>query len=300
MGFFLTLIAADASLTPGHLARVQKYLEGQGIAPAGAPVWLASHRAADMPIATRPHYEQMQTLRRGLDDDKIDILVSAAKSRRKTLFFADMDSTIVTTETLDELAVFAGVGKDVAAITKAAMNNSIDYCESLRQRVGLLKGLPESALKSVWEQTQPSPGVEITLKVMSRNSVHSSIVSSGFTHYTAAAAALYGFDDHFGNVLEIENGTLTGRVIEPILDKHAKLEAVKAKTAEFGCDLSQTLTIGDGANDIPMLQAAGLGIAYHPRPVVAQTIDNQIIHTDFTSVLFAQGYTDADIRAVMN
>ena len=300
MSFFLTLIATDHSLTPGHLARVQKYLDGQGIAPAGAPVWLASHRAADMPIAARPHYEQMRTLRRGLDDDGIDILASAGKGRRKTLFFADMDSTIVTTETLDELAVFAGVGEQVAAITKAAMNNSIDYFESLRQRVEMLKGLPESVLKSVWEKTQPSPGVEIALKVMNRHGVHSSIVSSGFTYYTSAAAALYGFDDHFGNVLEIENGNLTGKVIEPILDKQAKLETLMAKTAEFGCDLSQTLAIGDGSNDIPMLQTAGLGIAYHPRPVVADTIDNQIIHTDFISVLFAQGYTEADIRAVMN
>lgn len=300
MSFFLTLIATDRSLTPGHLARVQKYLDGQGIAPAGAPVWLASHRAADMPIAARPHYEQMRTLRRGLDDDGIDILVSAGKSRRKTLFFADMDSTIVTTETLDELAVFAGVGEQVAAITKAAMNNSIDYFESLRQRVEMLKGLPESVLKSVWEKTQPSPGVEIALKVMNRHGVHSSIISSGFTYYTSAAAALYGFDDHFGNVLEIENGNLTGKVIEPILDKQAKLETLMAKTAEFGCDLSQTLAIGDGSNDIPMLQTAGLGIAYRPRPVVADTIDNQIIHTDFISVLFAQGYTEADIRAVMN
>lgn len=300
MSFFLTLIAAREPLTAGHLARVQKYLNSQGIAPAGNAQWLAPHRAADLPIATRPHFEQMQALRRGLDEDRVDILVSAAESRRKTLFFADMDSTVVTTETLDELAVFAGVGEKVADITRRTMNGDVDFYEAIRLRVGMLKDLPESALKTVLEHTEASPGVEIALNVMSHHGVHSSIVSSGFTYFTAAIAARYGFDDHFGNVMEIENSILTGKVIEPILDKEAKLATVKAKAAEFGCELSQTLAIGDGSNDIPMLQTAGLGIAYHPRPVVAETIDNQIIHTNFTSVLFAQGYTETDIRAVMN
>lgn len=300
MSFFLTLIAADPTLTPGHLARVQKYLDAQGIAPAGAPVWLAPHSAADMPVATRPHFEQMQTLRRGLDGDKIDILVSAAESRRKALFFADMDSTIVTTETLDELAIFAGVGEQVADITRKTMNGTIDFFEAIRLRVAMLKGLPETTLKTVLDYTQASPGMEITLKVLGKHGVHSSIVSSGFTYFTGAMAAQYGFDDHFGNVLEIENGSLSGTVAEPILDKNAKLKTLHAKAAEFGCDLIQTLAIGDGSNDIPMLQAAGLGIAWRPRPVVAETIDNQIIHSDFTAVLYAQGYKDSDIRAVMN
>lgn len=300
MSFFLTLIAADTNLSPGHLARVQQYLDTQGIAPAGAPVWLAPHRAADLPIATRPHFGQMQSLRRGLDEDRVDILVSPAESRRKALFFADMDSTVVTTETLDELAVFAGVGEQVAEITRGTMNGTIDFYEAIRLRVGMLKGLPEATLKKVLEHTEASPGVEITLKVLRKYGVHSSIVSSGFTYFTGAVAAQYGFDDHFGNVMEIENGALTGIVTEPILDKAAKLATLKTKAEQFGCDLIQTLAIGDGSNDIPMLQAAGLGIAYHPRPVVADTIDNQIIHTDFTSVLFAQGYTAADIRTVMN
>ncbi len=300
MSFFLTLIAASQKLTPGHLERVQQYLDGQAIAPAGPPVWLAPHRAADLPVATRPHFAQMQTLRRGLHEDRIDILVSPAANRRKTLFFADMDSTIVTTETLDELAVFANVGEQVAEITRGTMNGTIDFFEALRLRVGMLRGLPEATLKKVLEHTEVSPGVEIALKVMNRHGVNASIVSSGFTYFTTAIAARCGFDDHFGNMLEIENGALTGQVIEPILDKHAKLATLKAKAAQFGCDLNQTLAIGDGSNDIPMLQAAGLGIAYHPRPVVAETIDNQIIHTDFTSVLFAQGYTETDIRAVMN
>lgn len=300
MSFFLTLIAAEKKLTPGHLERVQQYLDGQAIAPAEQPVWLSAHRAADLPIATRPHFEQMQALRRGLHEDRIDILVSAAESRRKTLFFADMDSTIVTSETLDELAVFANVGERVAEITRGTMNGTIDFFEATRLRVGMLQGLPESTLKKVLEHTEVSPGVEIALQVMSRHGVHSSIVSSGFTYFTAAIAARCGFNDHFGNVLEIENEKLTGMVIEPILDKHAKLATLNAKAAQFGCDLNQTLAIGDGSNDIPMLQAAGLGIAYHPRPIVAETIDNQIIHTDFTSVLFAQGYTEANIRAVIN
>ena len=300
MSFFLTLIASGLPLTPGHIARVQQYLDTQGIAPAGTPVWLAQHRAVDMPIATRPHFGQMQSLRRGFEEDKIDILVSPAESRRKTIMCADMDSTVVTTETLDELAVFAGVGDQVAEITRGTMNGTIDFYEAIRLRVSMLKGLPESTLKKVLEHTEASPGVEITMRVLHKHGVHSAIVSSGFTYFTAGIAAQYGFDDHFGNVMEMDDGKLTGIVTEPILDKAAKLATLMAKAEEFGCDLIQTLAIGDGSNDIPMLQAAGLGIAYHPRPIVAETIDNQIIHTDFTSVLFAQGYTESDIRSVMN
>lgn len=300
MSFFLTLIAAGAHLTPGHLERALRYLETQGIALAGKPVWLAPHRAADLPLSGRPHFNQMQALRRGFEGDQVDVIVSAAENRRKTLFFADMDSTIVTTETLDELAVFAKVGDQVADITRRTMNGTIDFYEAIRQRVEMLKGLPESALKDVLAQTEISPGVEITLRVMNRHGVHSSIVSSGFTYFTAGIAARCGFDDHFGNTMDIENGVLTGRVPEPILDKEAKLVTLRRKCEQFGCDPVQTLAIGDGSNDIPMLQAAGLGIAYRPRPMVAETIDNQLLHTDFTSVLFAQGYSEADIRAVMN
>lgn len=300
MSFFLTLITPQPTLTLGHLERALQYLDSQGISPSGNPVWLSPHRAADIPLSGRPNFEQMQALRRGFDDDRVDVITSQAESRRKTLFFADMDSTIVTTETLDELAVFAGVGAQVAEITARTMNGTVDFYEAIRLRVGMLKGLPEATLKKVLEHTEISPGVELALRVMARHGVHSSIVSSGFTYFTAGIAAQCGFDDHFGNVMEIENGCLTGHVPEPILDKDAKLATLQMKCAQFGCDPVQTLAIGDGSNDIPMLQAAGLGIAYHPRPLVAETIDNQIIHTDFTTVLFAQGYTEADIRAVMN
>ncbi len=300
MSFFLTLITPQATLSPGHIERALQYLDSQGIAPAGNPVWLAPHRAADIPLSGRPHFGQMQALRRGFEDDRVDVITSPAESRRKTLFFADMDSTIVTSETLDELAVFAGVGAQVAEITQRTMNGTIDFFEAIRLRVGMLKGLPEETLKKVLAHTDISPGVEIALSVMKRHGVHSSIVSSGFTYFTAAIAARCGFDDHFGNIMEIEHGALTGHVPEPILDKNAKLATLRMKCAQFGCDPIQTLAIGDGSNDIPMLQAAGLGIAYHPRPIVAETIDNQIIHTDFTAVLYAQGYTEADIRAVMN
>lgn len=300
MTYYVTLIASDKQLTPGHLARIQTYLETQGIAPAGAPQWLSPHHAADLPVATRPHFNQMQAMRRGLDEDQVDILVSAADSRRKTLFFADMDSTVITTETLDELAVFAGVGEQVAEITRGTMNGTIDFHEAIRRRVEMLKGLPEKALRQVLEQTVISPGVEIALKVMRKHGAHTCLVSSGFTYYTAAIAASCGFDDHFGNMLEIEHGCLTGRVLEPILDKASKLEIIKSKAAEFGCDLVQTLATGDGSNDIPMMQAAGLGVTYHPRPIVMESIDNQIVHADFTALLYAQGYNEADIHAVMN
>lgn len=300
MSFFLTLITPQNTLTPGHLERALQYLDHQGISPAGNPLWLAPHRAADIPLSGRPHFDQMQSLRRGFMDDQIDVIVSPAESRRKTLLFADMDSTIVTTETLDELAVFAGVGDQVAEITQGTMNGTIDFYEAIRLRVGMLKGLPEATLKKVLDHTETSPGVELAISVMKRHGAHSSIVSSGFTYFTAAIAARCGFDDHFGNIMEIAHGALTGHVPEPILDKEAKRATLLMKCEQFGVDPIQTLAIGDGSNDIPMLQTAGLGIAYHPRPIVAETIDNQIIHTDFTSILFAQGYTEADIRAVMN
>lgn len=300
MSFFLTLITPQATLTPGHLESALQYLDRQGITLAGKPVWLAPHRAADLPVSGRPNFHQMQALRRGFESEQVDVIVSPGESRRKTLFFADMDSTLVTTETLDDLAVFAGVGEQVAEITQRTMNSTIDLHEAIRLRVGMLKGLPEAALKKVLEHTEISPGVEITMRVLNKHGVHSSIVSSGFTCFTGVIAARCGFDDHFSNVMEIENGALTGTVTEPILDKEAKLATLRLKCAQFGCDPIQTLAIGDGSNDIPMLQAAGLGIAYRPRPIVAETIDNQLLHTDFTSVLFAQGYTEADIRSVMN
>lgn len=300
MSFFLTLVASEKQLTPGHLARVQKYLDSQGIAPAGIANWLSPHHAAELPVATRPHFMQMQAIRRGLEEDRIDVLASAAENRKKTFLFADMDSTVVTSETLDELAVRAGVGEQVAEITRGTMNGTIDFLGALNMRVAMLKGLPEETLKDVLQQTIISSGVEITIKVMQKRGAHTVIVSGGFTYFTGAIASRCGFDDHFGNILEIENGKLTGRVLEPILDKNAKQTILKTKVEQFGCDPVQALAIGDGSNDIPMLQTAGLGIAYHPRPLVAETIDNQIVHSDFTALLYTQGYTDSDIQSVMN
>lgn len=300
MSFFLTLIASDKHLTAGHLARVQKYLDSQGIGPTGEAYWLCPHQAADLPIAARPHFQQMQAIRRGLEEDQIDVIVSAADNRRKALIFADMDSTLITSETLDDLAAKAGVGEQVADITRGTMNGTIDFLGALTMRVAMLKGLPEIVLKEVLDKTIISEGVEITLKVMQKRGAQAIIVSSGFTYFTGAIAARCGFDDHFGNILEIEDGKLTGRVLEPIVDKAAKLAVLQAKVEQFGCDPVQAIAIGDGANDIPMLQAAGLGVAYHPRPIVAETIDNQIHHSNFTALLYAQGYTEADIHGVMN
>jgi phosphoserine phosphatase len=232
----------------------------------------------------------MKALRALFAEDEIDILCVATEHRKKKLLLADMDSTVVETETLDELAGKAGIKDRIAAITARAMNGELDFKSALRERVGLLKGLPLSALQETLDETGFCEGAEHLIHTMRENGAVCVLVSGGFTFFTGAVAQKAGFHHHHGNMLDDDGAMLLGTVSGDILDKESKLSYLKSYTQELGLDLNQTLAIGDGANDLPMLAAAGLGIGYRPKPVLAETLLNILQFADLRGVLYAQGF----------
>lgn len=288
--FFLTLVASVKPLTPGHLAGIGRYLDSQGLAGAGDPVWLAPCRAADIPLPQRPDRRQLDAIREGLHADRIDCFTGAAEGRRKKLLVADMDSTIVTGETLDDLADHAGLKDKISGITARAMSGELDFHAALTERVALLKDLPCTALDDVLAHISLTPGAEMLIRTMSAHGTLCVLASGGFTVFTAAVAKQAGFHHHHGNELDIENNCLTGRVKKPVLDKDAKEKILRDYAAHLQIPLTQTLALGDGANDLPMLTTAGLGIGYHPKSVIKDALDNCILYGDLTAALFAQGY----------
>lgn len=292
MVFVVTLVASQMQnlLTIGHIAEVETILQERGIALAGGPVWLNKNMAADIPFTGKPSSDDIKTLRAFLNEDKIDVFITGIENRRKKLVIADMDSTIVSGETLDELAAHAGVKDKIAPITERAMRGELDFKQALRARVALLKDLPETALAQTLAQTNLNPGADILIRNMKNTGATCVLVSGGFTQFTAAFAQKAGFDHHHGNLLHIENGLLTGEVGEPILDKDSKVTFMQYYMDELNLTPGDVLAIGDGANDLPMLETAGLGIGYHPKPLLRDTLDNCIIHGDLTAALYAQGF----------
>ncbi|HTJ90993.1 MAG TPA: phosphoserine phosphatase SerB [Acidocella sp.] len=225
-----------------------------------------------------------------LTHKEVDVFITKFRGRRKAVLVADMDSTIVSAETLDELAAYAGLKEQIAAITRRSMNGEIDFAEALRERVSMLKGLDLSALERTWRGIEYCPGAKTLIATMKQFGATTALVSGGFTFFTGRVAAELGFDLHRANVL-LDNGSqLTGDVGEPILDRDAKLATLKELAEKRNVKLTATLAVGDGANDLAMLREAGLGIAYYAKPVVAEQVRNRIEHTDLTSLLFAQGY----------
>jgi phosphoserine phosphatase len=204
-----------------------------------------------------------------------------------------MDSTIVTSETLDELAAFAGVGERVAAITARSMNGELDFASALRERVSLLKGLDMSALEETWRGVRLTEGAATLVATMKAHGATTALVSGGFTYFSSRVAALCGFDVHRANSLLDDGAVLTGALAEPILDRDAKLAALQELASLRGVRLRATLAVGDGANDLAMLREAGLGVAFHARPVVASEIANRVDFADLRALLFAQGYASS-------
>ena len=283
----LTLIASRdvTTLSDAVIGRVRDAVAG------GMPDVLSPGEAADIPVASQP---DMDTVRAALDGAAIDAIVSDTATRRKRLLLADMDSTIITSETLDELATFAGLGEKIAAITARAMNGELDFKDALRERVAMLKGLSTDTLDKTWDRVRLTQGARELVATMRAHGAYTALVSGGFTYFTGRVAALVGFDLHRSNVLLDDGAALTGKVAEPILDRHAKLNALKELAATRGLELSDTLTVGDGANDLDMLLAAGLGIAFHAKPVVAAAAKARVDHADLRALLFAQGYRASD------
>jgi phosphoserine phosphatase len=227
-----------------------------------------------------------------------DINVVPFANRRKTLLVADMDSTIISCECLDELADMAGLKPRIAAITERAMRGEIAFESALRERVALLKGLPLEALERTYrERVRLNPGAKELVATMKKHGAHTTLVSGGFTFFAERVAADAGFDDFQANVLLDDGATLTGEVREPILGQEAKLRALENEAARLGIDPADALCVGDGANDLAMIKRAGLGVAYHAKPVVAEAAGACIAHNGLTALLYLQGYKHTEIAA---
>jgi phosphoserine phosphatase len=225
----------------------------------------------------------------------VDLCAQPWNGRRKKLLVADMDSTIINVECLDELADFAGKKAEVSAITERAMRGELEFEGALRERVAMLKGLPVADLQLAYDQrVRLNPGARTFVRTMAANGARCWLVSGGFTFFTSRVAAAAGFHADRANTLGEASGALDGTVGEPILGREAKLAALKDQAAALGLDLAETLAIGDGANDLAMIGAAGLGVAYRAKPIVAAEADAKVDHADLTALLYFQGYAAAD------
>lgn len=289
MQHVLTLIAPAGQLQAPLAARIRSALIDLG-ADAAAPEWLAEGEALDLPFAGLAPEQADAAARAALEGAAVDCIAQPAEGRRKRLLIADMDSTIVTSETLDELAAYAGLKERVAEITRRSMNGEIDFSAALRERVAMLKGLSLSALEATWAETRLMPGATELVGTMVAHGAHCALASGGFTWFTGRVAAQAGFTSHHANVLEDDGAALIGTVAEPIFDRDAKLATLKRLCAELGLPLSASIAVGDGANDLAMLGAAGLGVAFRAKPVVAAAARVRVDHADLRALLFAQGY----------
>nr|WP_310523625.1 phosphoserine phosphatase SerB [Polymorphobacter sp.] len=288
----LITLVAEGRLSLADAATASDALRALGAEPS-APSWIDLGDALDL-TATGTNAPAARTaLEAALPD--LDIIVqSAATPRRKSLLIADMDSTMITVECIDELADYAGLKAQVAAVTEAAMRGELDFEAALDARVALLAGMDAAVLDQCRrERVRLMPGARALVRTMAANGAHTLLVSGGFTAFTAPVAAEIGFASNQANTLQIANGKLTGRVARPIVDAAAKRAALLAA----GIPLPATLAVGDGANDIPMLETAGLGIAYHAKPRAAAAADAAVRHGDLTVLLRAQGYRRSDWAA---
>jgi phosphoserine phosphatase len=265
---------------------------------AEAPRWLDPGIAADIVFTPDGADDKAIAEKVRATLGAIDVVVQPLAARRKTLFIADMDSTMIGQECIDELADYAGLRAHVAAITERAMRGEIAFEPALRERVALLKGLPLAVVEEVIDtRITLTPGGRTLVATMRRNGATTCLVSGGFTLFTSRIGEMIGFDENRGNTLVVENGKLAGRVEEPVLGRAAKLATLLQLRERLGLAPSQTLAVGDGANDLAMVEAAGLGVAYHAKPKVAAAAHARIDHGDLTALLYLQGYARSDFAA---
>jgi len=236
-----------------------------------------------------------EALRAPMAGQQLDWCLQPLEGRKKRLLVADMDSTIINVECLDEIADFAGLKAEISAITERAMRGELAFEGALRERVGMLKGLPVAALQKAYdERVRLNPGARTLVRTMAANGARCVLVSGGFSFFTGRVAQAAGFHAHHANTLGEADGKLTGLVEEPILGREAKLATLKAEAAIKGVPLAGAVSLGDGANDLAMIEAAGLGVAYRAKPVVAAQADARIEHADLTALLYFQGYQQGD------
>lgn len=255
------------------------------------PVILSEGEAVEIACPSQGNNgPSIETIRTTLSPYKVDAIITKARGRRKAVLIADMDSTILTGETLDDLAALLNIGDKISTITKAAMNGEIDFATSLRQRTQLLENMPEKALQEVYDKLTLNEGAFELVATMKAHGARTALISGGFTWYTQRIAARCGFDENYGNVLDIQDGKITGKLVGDILDPQAKRNHLDRLCLERGVKVKASLTTGDGSNDIPMLKEAGLGIAFHAKPVVRAEIFQQVNFSTLRAHLFAQGY----------
>ena len=301
--FVATLVAKPGSgmLSPAAAAKAAALLPDARVGD-----WLAEGEAVDLPFALNvdlpasgPLPEAVWTelrrlaagVRHGLGDLPVDALLQPAEGRRKALFLADMDSTMIGQECIDELADFAGLKEHVSAITERAMRGEIAFEPALRERVALLMGLPVKVVEKVLEhRITLTPGGRVLVQTMRAHGAYTALVSGGFTLFTAEVANAIGFHEHRANRLVVEDEVFAGRVEEPILGREAKLASLIELRDARGLAAAATMAVGDGANDLAMLGEAGLGVAFHAKPAVAAAAHARIDHGDLTALLYAQGY----------
>lgn len=289
-----TLIAAD-STESGVISEACDRLTQSGLG-AKHTVWIEQGKAFDI------HFEgSVSDARTALGplETHYDIAVQASDSRRKMLLVSDMDSTMIVVECIDELADYAGIKPEIAAITQRAMAGELDFAQALTARVALLAGLDENVIaQCLAERVRTMPGADILVGTMRGWGAHTILVSGGFTRFTDPVADLLGFAEVHANVLEIREGALTGALVGDIVDATTKKNVLHAASSDRGIAVDNVLAVGDGANDIPMISAAvaqgGLGVGFHPRPLLAAQVNLAVRHNDLTALLYAQGVPRAE------
>jgi phosphoserine phosphatase len=264
--------------------------------------WLDPGHAADLFITMSVPLPDIYALARdAIGNAPCDVLIQPVKTRRKKLLIADMESTIIEQEMLDELADMIGLRKQVAGITSRAMNGELDFAAALRERVALLKSQPESILKTAAEAITHMPGASSLLATMKKHGAKSWLVSGGFAYFVEPVAKQLGFDASHANHLIVSDGVIIGEVANPILDKDSKRELMQKACVGYGLQISDALAVGDGANDVPMLKTCnaggGFGVAFQAKPKVRGVIPHQINYGDLSALLYAQGYTRDEITS---
>lgn len=295
MEYVLTLIAdpARVGLDDSMARTVREALATLG-GDTGPIDWLKPGEACDIGFEMIVPDQAEAAARQALGAAPLDIVAQPTLDRRKALLVADMESTIIENEMLDELADFLGLRAHIAAITARAMNGELDFAAALRERVALLKDLPAGKLDEASRRIKVMPGAATLVATMKKHGAYCALVSGGFTYFTAMVRIALGFDIDHANRLEINRDKLAGTVAEPILGREAKLETLIRLAGERQLPLTRSIAVGDGANDLPMLQAAGLGVAFHAKPSVAAASRVRVEHGNLTALLYLQGYRSSD------
>jgi phosphoserine phosphatase len=283
----LTLVAGTDSkdITPAHTRQITDILEIGDVATN----WLKPHRAIDLNLPNRPTPEKIRARRAVLDVDRIDFFISPVGNRLKKLLLADMDATIIAGETLDEVAQKCGIGEQVSSITARAMAGEIDFRAALAERLALLRDTPIAVLHDIRDHLTPNAGAATLIATLRAHGCTCVLVSGGFTVFTGHVAKTLGFDHHHGNTLLLEGERIAGKITEPVINGTEKHRLLLHHMQEMQLNPDNTAAVGDGANDLAMLQSASLGVGYRPKAVLREKLDNLILYADLTALLYAMG-----------